>query len=63
VVVERPLAHPTWVNKDTGWEVLLVLDELARDDISAGHRARLERSLDRTVGVLGDHVVASGDDD
>jgi poly-gamma-glutamate synthesis protein (capsule biosynthesis protein) len=60
VTVERPVAHPTWVDKHAGWEALLVLDELARDDISAGYRGQLERSLARTIDVLGDHVLPHG---
>lgn len=56
VAVGRPVAHPTWVDKDDGWQVLLVLDELAGDDLSAGERDRLERSLARTRSVMGDFV-------
>jgi poly-gamma-glutamate capsule biosynthesis protein CapA/YwtB (metallophosphatase superfamily) len=54
VTVGRPVVHPTWVDKDAGWTVLLVDHELARDDISDGQRGRLERSLERTRAVLGD---------
>lgn len=52
VTVERPTAIPTWVDKDAGWVVRLVDDELARTDLGAGQRGRLERSLDRTTRVL-----------
>lgn len=45
--------HPTWVDHDAGWIVRLVDDELARSDIGAGHRGRLERSRERTERVLG----------
>lgn len=55
VTVGRPIAHPTWVDKDAGWTVLLVDHELARDDLSAGQRGRLERSLERTKAVLGEY--------
>lgn len=54
VSVDRPVAHATWVDKDAGWTAVLVEAELARDDISAGQRGRLERSLERTRGILGD---------
>ena len=46
-------AHPTWVDKDAGWVVRLVDAELARTDIGAGQRGRLERSRERTAAVLG----------
>ena len=54
VVVERPTAEPTWVDRDAGWIVRLVDAELARDDLGAGQRGRLEASRNRTATVLGD---------
>jgi len=59
VTVDRPRAYPTWVDIDAGWVVRIVAEELARTDLSAGRRGRLERSLARTVAVLGDHVVGA----
>ena len=61
VTVERPVAHPTWVDKDAGWTAVLVETELARDDISAGQRGRLERSLERTRTILGDFFPGHDD--
>lgn len=52
VVVSRPVAFPTWVDKDAGWIVRDVDAELARTDISDGQRGRLERSRRRTETVL-----------
>ncbi len=46
-------AHPTWVDKDAGWIVRLVDAELARTDLGAGQRGRLERSRERTAAILG----------
>jgi poly-gamma-glutamate capsule biosynthesis protein CapA/YwtB (metallophosphatase superfamily) len=57
VRVERPVAEPTWVDRDAGWIVRLVNVELARDDLGAGQRGRLEASRARTVAVLGDLVA------
>ena len=57
VTVGRPVVHPTWVDKDAGWTVWLVQSELARDDIGAGQRGRLESSLARTGAVLGDYLA------
>jgi poly-gamma-glutamate synthesis protein (capsule biosynthesis protein) len=53
VSAQRPVAHPTWVDRDAGWMVRLVDDELGRDVVSAGRRAVLERSRERTERVLG----------
>ena len=50
-------AHPTWVDKDAGWIVRLVDDELARTDIAAGQRGRLERSRERTAAVLAEFMA------
>jgi poly-gamma-glutamate capsule biosynthesis protein CapA/YwtB (metallophosphatase superfamily) len=58
VEVSRPVAHPTWVDKEAGWVVRLVDDELARDDIGDGQRGRLERSRERTQTVVGEFMAA-----
>jgi hypothetical protein len=57
VGVDRPRAYPTWVDKDAGWVVRLVAEELARNDLTAGQRNRLERSLTRTLAIIGDFVL------
>ena len=57
VRVELPTAEPTWVDHDAGWIVRLVDAELARDDLDAGQRGRLEASRTRTAAVLGDTVA------
>ena len=57
VSVGRPVAIPTWVDKDAGWVIRVVDTELARDDLSAGQRGRLEQSRERTTRVLGDFVA------
>jgi poly-gamma-glutamate synthesis protein (capsule biosynthesis protein) len=57
VRVGRPVARPTWVDKDAGWVVRLVDAELARDDLPDLQRARLEASWRRTVGVVGEFVA------
>jgi hypothetical protein len=56
VTVERPVAEPTWVDHDAGWVVRLVDAELARTDLGAGQRGRLEASRARTVAVLGPYL-------
>ena len=61
VTIDRPVAHPTWVDKDAGWTAVLVVPELARDDISTGQRGRLERSLERTRSILGEFFPEPGE--
>ncbi len=56
VRVQRPVVHPTWVDRDAGWVVRLVADHLGRDDLGAGQRGRLERSLDRTAAIVGEFL-------
>lgn len=58
VVVGAPVARATWVDQDAGWIVRLVDTELARDDLGAGQRGRLEASWNRTSEVLGGFLVA-----
>ncbi|MEZ5296962.1 MAG: CapA family protein [Ilumatobacteraceae bacterium] len=57
VTAGRPTVYPTWVDKDAGWIVRLVQDELTRDDIGSGQRGRLDASLARTAAVLGDFLA------
>ncbi len=57
VTVERPVAHPTWVDKQSGWLVRDVEADLAGADPSAGERTELERSRARTAAVVGDFVA------
>ncbi len=55
--VARPQAHPTWVDKGDGWVVRPVLQQLADPTISPRVRSELERSLDRTLEVVGDFLA------
>ena len=55
VFVERPVAHPTWVDKDHGWVVRPVLEDLADPNVSPSTKAVLKTSLARTAKVLGDY--------
>ncbi len=55
VVVERPVVHPTWVDKDHGWVIRPVLEDLADPNVAPGTKAVLKISLARTAKVLGDY--------
>jgi len=57
VEVQRPVVYPTWVDKDAGWVVRLVGDELSRDDLPPGRRGQLDASLSRTDAVMGDYLA------
>ncbi len=56
VSLGRPTIHPTWVDREGGWVVRIVADELVRGDIGTGQRDRLEQSLARTSAILGDFL-------
>jgi hypothetical protein len=53
VTVDRPVAHPTWVDKEAGWVVRMVDDALADTTLPDGKRFQLERSRARTMDVVG----------
>jgi hypothetical protein len=52
VTVARPVAHPTWVDKNSGW-VIRLLDSRRPVQLRAEERA----SLARTQMVLGEFVA------
>jgi len=60
VLVGRPMATPTWVDKGSGWVVRNVFDDLAQPDLADWLQAELERSLERTDGVLGPFIDDDG---
>lgn len=57
VTVDRPVVYPTWVDKDHGWTIRSVLDDLDDPSVSAGTKAVLEVSRQRTATVLGDYFA------
>ncbi len=52
----RPLADPTWVDKQDGWLVRPVVEGLSDPAISAWLAQELGSSLERTRRVLGDYL-------
>jgi poly-gamma-glutamate capsule biosynthesis protein CapA/YwtB (metallophosphatase superfamily) len=56
VTVERPVVHPTWVDRAANWTVRPVLEELALPDLPPADRSLLEQSLARTAAVVGDYI-------
>jgi hypothetical protein len=55
-----PAVTPTWVDRDDGWRVRILADELARLDLGDGRRSVLQASWDRTAAVVGAYLVTNG---
>jgi len=56
-VFEKPVMHPTWVDKNNGWVIRDVQKSLRSPTISYGLARELELSLGRTTQVLGDYIT------
>ena len=56
-VFEKPVMHPTWVDKTHGWVIRDVQKSLRSSTISYGLARELELSLGRTTQVLGDYIT------
>ena len=58
VVVDKPRVHPTWVDKNNGKVIRLVIPDLLDDTVSNFVKSQLRISLARTKEVVGKFVVA-----
>ena len=56
-VFDKPVMHPTWVDKNNGWVIRDVQKSLRSPTISNGLTRELELSLGRTTQVLGDYIT------
>ena len=56
-VFEKPVMHPTWVDKNNGWVIRDVQKSLQSTTTSQGLARELELSLGRTTQVLGDYIA------
>ena len=56
-VFDKPVMHPTWVDKNNGWVIRDVQKSLRSATISYGLARELELSLERTTQVLGDYIT------
>ena len=54
---DKPVMHPTWVDKAHGWVIRDVQKSLSSSTISYGLARELESSLGRTTQVLGDYIT------
>ncbi len=56
-IFNKPVMHPTWVDKGHGWIIRNVQKSLKSSTISYGLARELELSLGRTTRVLGDYIT------
>ena len=56
-IFDKPVMHPTWVDKTHGWIIRDVQKSLRMSTISYGLTRELELSLGRTTQVLGDYIT------
>ena len=56
VSVAKPVVTPTWVDRDSGWQIRSVVSDITNNLISGATRAELQDSLKRTTSVLGEYI-------
>ena len=56
VFVAQPVVKPTWVDRNSGWQIRSVVSDLKNNVISGATRAELQASLKRTTSVLGEYI-------
>jgi poly-gamma-glutamate synthesis protein (capsule biosynthesis protein) len=56
VQVAKPVVIPTWVDRNSGWQIRSVVSDLKSKEINAFTRAELQASLMRSTSVLGEYV-------
>ena len=56
ISVAKPVVTPTWVDRDSGWQIRSVVSDLTNNLISGATRAELQASLKRTTSVLGEYI-------
>ena len=56
VLVAKPVVTPTWVDRNSGWQIRSVVSDLKNNVISGATRAELQVSLKRTTLVLGEYI-------
>ena len=56
VFVAQPVVTPTWVDRNSGWQIRSVVSDLKNNVISGTARADLQASIKRTTSVLGEYI-------
>ena len=55
-LVTKPTVIPTWVDRDSGWQIRSVVDDLKSKDLNGFTHSELQASLKRTASVLGEYI-------
>ena len=56
VLIAKPVVIPTWVDRDSGWQIRSVVSDFKNNVSSGTTRAELQASLKRTTSVLGEYI-------
>ena len=56
VRVAKPVVIPTWVDRNSGWQIRSVVDDLKSKDLNDFTHSELQASLKRTTSVLGEYI-------
>ena len=56
VLIAKPVVIPTWVDRDSGWQIRSVVSDLKSKGINSFTRSELQASLKRTTSVLGEYI-------
>ena len=56
ISVAKPVVTPTWVDRDSGWQIRSVVSDLKNNVLSVVTRTELQASLKRTTSVLGEYI-------
>ena len=56
VLIAKPVVIPTWVDRNSGWQIRSVVSDIKNNVISGATRAELQASLKRTTSVLGEYI-------
>ena len=54
--VAKPVVIPTWVDRDSGWQIRSVVSDLKSKGINSFTRSELQASLKRTASVLDEYI-------
>ena len=56
VSVTKPVVIPTWVDRNSGWQIRSVVSDLKNSAVNGATSSELQASLKRTTSVLGEYI-------
>ena len=56
VRVAKPVVIPTWVDRNSGWQIRSVVGDLKSKDLNGFTHSELQASLKRTASVLDEYI-------